>query len=92
MMSGFDTDNGASGLSHTQRRAIVLVAQACAAFSFMGSAVIVVANFRFKQVGLPLFWGVCAPVPVLLDKSFIYWPLQVGCLVSSLNNKHPLWS
>ncbi|CAM9099024.1 unnamed protein product, partial [Hapterophycus canaliculatus] len=49
-MSGFDTDNSASGLSHAQQRAIVLVAQACAAFSFMGSAVIVVANFRFKQL------------------------------------------
>ncbi|CAM9141205.1 unnamed protein product [Scytosiphon promiscuus] len=49
MMSGFDTGTSSSGLSHAQQRAIVLVAQACAAFSFMGSAVIVVANFRFKQ-------------------------------------------
>lgn len=59
MMSDFDTGSSgsSSGLSHAQQRAIVLVAQACAALSFMGSAVIVVANFRFKQVGLPLFGG-----------------------------------
>ncbi|CAB1114800.1 unnamed protein product [Ectocarpus sp. CCAP 1310/34] len=39
-----------TGISDEQQRAIVLVAQACASLSFLGSAVIVVANFRFKQL------------------------------------------
>lgn len=46
-----------TGISDEQQRAIVHVAQACASLSFLGSAVIVVANFRFKQASailLPL--------------------------------------
>lgn len=41
---------GKGGFSESQRRAIAQVGQACASLSFVGSAVIVVANFRFKQV------------------------------------------
>lgn len=48
-------DDG-EGLSYMEREAIVQVAQACASLSFLGSAVIVVANFRFKQVS-PLLSG-----------------------------------
>ena len=45
-----DAADGGGGLSDTEQAAIVQVAQACASLSFLGSAVIVVANFRFKQV------------------------------------------
>lgn len=44
-------DYGVVGaFSSEQRHAIVVVTQACATLSFLGSLTIVVANFRFKQV------------------------------------------
>ena len=51
-----DAPDDGEGLSYMEREAIVQVAQACASLSFLGSAVIVVANFRFKQVS-PLLSG-----------------------------------
>lgn len=53
-MSGLDTDT--PGIPYAKQKAIIQVAQACASLSFLGSTVIVVAYFRFKQV------SVCATV------------------------------
>lgn len=52
-MSDLDTDM--AGIPYAKQQAIIQVAQACASLSFLGSAVVVVAYFRFKQVSMPLF-------------------------------------
>lgn len=41
-----------AGFSHGQRQAIVVATQTVASLSFVGSAIIVFTNFRFKQVRL----------------------------------------
>lgn len=46
-----DVGEEGEGFSQQQQRAILQVAQACASLSFIGSAAIIVAYFRFKQVG-----------------------------------------
>lgn len=51
-MSDLDTDT--AGIPYAKQQATIHVAQACASLSFLGSAVIIVAYFRFKQVSVPL--------------------------------------
>lgn len=48
--------NTAEATPYAQRKAIIQAAQACASLSLLGSTVIVVAYFRFKQVGVPLLF------------------------------------
>lgn len=54
-MSDLDTDT--VGIPYAAQQLTIQVAQACASLSFLGSTVIVVAYFRFKQVSVPLFRG-----------------------------------
>lgn len=49
-----DLDTDTAGIPYAKQQAIIRVAQACASLSFLGSTVIIVAYFRFKQVSVPL--------------------------------------
>eukprot|EP00752_Nemacystus_decipiens_P005326 g4830.t1 len=56
-MSDLDADR--AGIPYAKQQAIVHVAQACASLSFLGSTVIIVAYFRFKQLRTYSFQLVC---------------------------------
>eukprot|EP00903_Cladosiphon_okamuranus_P007848 g7591.t1 len=58
-MSDLGTDIDRAGIPYAKQQAIIQVAQACASLSFLGSAVIVVAYFRFKQLRTYSFQLVC---------------------------------